>query len=126
MAVGMPGQSSQVTRTVKVAMTENDDGEMLFTPSDLTFKQGETIRFMITNKGELDHEFMLDTAERNAMHKESMAGQMEMHKTANAVTLAPGKRGQIIWTFANDGTFEFACLIPGHYESGMFGKVSVH
>ena len=31
----------------------------------------------------------------------------------------------MIWTFTNAGTFEFACLIPGHYESGMHGPISV-
>ncbi|MCF6433461.1 cupredoxin family protein [Leisingera sp. MMG026] len=125
MAAGMPGNRSKVNRTVKVIMKETDDGEMIFTPSAMEFKQGETIRFMVVNKGELDHEFVLDTPERNAMHKQAMSEQMEMHNTPNAVTLAPGKRGEIIWNFSNGGTFEFACLIPGHYESGMYGQVAV-
>ncbi|KIC20049.1 cupredoxin domain-containing protein [Leisingera sp. ANG-Vp] len=125
MAAGMPGTRSKASRSVKVIMKETDDGEMIFTPSAMQFKQGETIRFLVVNKGELDHEFVLDTPERNAMHKEAMAGGMEQHNTPNAVTLAPGKRGEIIWTFSNSGTFEFACLIPGHYESGMFGQVAV-
>ncbi|MEX0303496.1 MAG: plastocyanin/azurin family copper-binding protein [Leisingera sp.] len=125
MAAGMPGSRSKVSRTVKVVMKETDDGEMIFTPSSMEFKQGETIRFMVANKGELDHEFVLDTPERNAMHKQAMSAQMEMHNTPNAVTLAPGKRGEIIWNFSNGGTFEFACLIPGHYESGMYGQVAV-
>ncbi|KIC09049.1 copper oxidase [Leisingera sp. ANG-M1] len=125
MAAGKPGNRSEVSRTVKVAMKETDDGEMIFSPAAMEFKQGETIRFMVVNKGELDHEFVLDTQERNAMHKQAMSEQMEMHNTPNAVTLAPGKRGEIIWTFSNGGTFEFACLIPGHYESGMYGQVAV-
>ncbi|QAX28852.1 cupredoxin domain-containing protein [Leisingera sp. NJS204] len=125
MAAGMPGNRSKVNRTVKVIMKETDDGEMIFTPSAMEFKQGETIRFLVVNKGELDHEFVLDTPERNAMHKQAMSEQMEMHNTPNAVTLAPGKRGEIIWNFSNGGTFEFACLIPGHYESGMYGQVAV-
>lgn len=125
MTAGKPGSRSKVNRTVKVTMKETDDGEMIFSPSAMEFEQGETIRFMVVNKGEIDHEFVLDTPERNAMHKQAMSEQMEMHNTPNAVTLAPGKRGEVIWTFSNDGTFEFACLIPGHYESGMYGQVSV-
>lgn len=125
MDVGMPGKFGDVKRTVKVIMNETDDGEMLFSPSAMTFKQGETIRFMVVNEGELDHEFILDTKERNAIHKEVMSEQMETHNTPNAVTLEPGDRGEVIWNFTNDGTFEFACLIPGHYESGMYGEVKI-
>ncbi|WP_065325647.1 plastocyanin/azurin family copper-binding protein [Tritonibacter mobilis] len=126
METGMPGKASQVNRMIMVTMSETDDGEMIFTPSDFEIKKGETIRFMVTNKGELEHEFILDTLERNAMHKEAMAQQMETHQSPNAITLEPGEKGEIIWTFSNPGTFEVACLIPGHYESGMFGKVAVN
>ncbi|NDW44544.1 plastocyanin/azurin family copper-binding protein [Ruegeria sp. PrR005] len=126
METGMPGQASQVNRTIEVTMSETDDGEMIYTPKDFDIKKGETIRFSVTNKGELEHEFILDTMERNAMHKEAMSQQMESHKSPNAITLEPGEKGEIIWTFGNSGTFEVACLIPGHYESGMFGKVAVN
>lgn len=126
MSAGMPGNHGKVSRTMNVTMQETDDGEMIFSPSAMEVKQGETIRFMVVNKGEIDHEFVLDTPERNALHKEVMASRMETHSAPNAVTLAPGKDGEVIWQFSNAGTFEFACLIPGHYESGMFGQVSVH
>jgi uncharacterized cupredoxin-like copper-binding protein len=39
--------------------------------------------------------------------------------------LDEGRSGEVIWTFSNAGTFEFACLIPGHYESGMHGPIVV-
>jgi uncharacterized cupredoxin-like copper-binding protein len=125
MAVGMPGIHSQTVRTVKVTMTETDDGKMIYTPSAMDFKQGEAIRFLVRNSGELDHEFILDTPGRNAMHKEIMATRIEVHNTPNSISLAPGKSGEIIWIFNNSGIFEVACLIPGHYESGMYAKVSV-
>lgn len=126
MATGMPGKASQVTRTIEVVMSETDDGQMIYTPADFDIKKGETVRFSVINKGELEHEFILDTIESNAMHKQAMAKQMESHKSPNAITLEPGQEGEIIWTFGNPGTFEVACLIPGHYESGMFGKVAVN
>ena len=127
MPAGMPGEKGKVSRTIKVTMSETDDGKMIFTPNKLDVKQGETVRIKITNKGELDHEFVLDTAENNAAHKGQMAsGDAEgAHQMPNSVTLEPGKQGDIFWTFTNSGDFEFACLIPGHYESGMFGTASV-
>ena len=37
----------------------------------------------------------------------------------------PGKTAEILWRFTNAGAFEFACLIPGHYEAGMHGAAIV-
>ncbi|MBO9448155.1 MULTISPECIES: cupredoxin family protein [unclassified Ruegeria] len=125
MQVGQPGKSSDIGRTVKVSMKETDDGDMIFEPSNLSFKKGQTIEFDIKNLGELEHEFILDTAERNKIHKDVMVNGSQRHVSENAVSLEPGEQSKLIWTFSNDGSFEFACLIPGHYESGMFGNVTV-
>ncbi len=127
MAVGKPGSEAHIDRTIEVTMTETDDGGMLFEPRDLTFSEGETVRLVITNEGELEHEFVLDTHEKNQEHKALMAKFPEMeHDDPNAVRLAPGASGEIIWTFANAGEFQYACLILGHYESGMHGPVVVN
>lgn len=126
MAAGKPGEASAVTRTVEVKMYETDDGEMLFEPNAFSVKQGEIIRFAITNAGENEHEFVLDTFEKNQEHKAVMAKFPEMeHDDPNSVRLEEGEKGEIIWNFSNSGEFEFACLIPGHYESGMKGALSV-
>jgi uncharacterized cupredoxin-like copper-binding protein len=125
MGVGRPGDAASVDRTINVSMVETEDGAMLFEGDDLTFKSGETIRFVIENKGEQEHEFVLDTVERNAEHKIEMAKMMMEHDDPNRITLDAGATGEVIWTFANDGTFEAACLMPGHYESGMFRAVAV-
>jgi uncharacterized cupredoxin-like copper-binding protein len=36
-----------------------------------------------------------------------------------------GKTGEIIWNFNKAGDFDFACLIAGHYQAGMVGKIKV-
>jgi uncharacterized cupredoxin-like copper-binding protein/Cu/Ag efflux protein CusF len=126
MAVGEPGDEAKVTRTIDVTMFENDDGEMLFQPNTLEVEQGQTIRFNIVNDGEIEHEFVLDEKEKNVEHRELMMRFPEMeHDDPNAIQLDAGERGSIVWTFTNAGTFEFACLIPGHYESGMHGAIEV-
>ena len=125
MDVGMPGKSDKVDRTIDVMMRETDDGDMIFEPATLEINQGETIRFHVTNKGELAHEFVIDTVEGNAKHKEMMAAMEMEHDDPNSVSLEPGDSGEVIWKFSNAGSFEFACLIPGHYESGMHGPIEV-
>lgn len=126
MAVGQPGKASEVSRTIEVIMKETDDGEMLFEPKEINVKKGETIRFTVMNKGELEHEFVLDNHENVMTHKAAMSKMPEMeHDDPNSVRLDSGMDGEVIWTFSNAGPFEFACLIPGHYESGMKGDITV-
>ena len=112
MAVGKPGTAADVTRTIAVAMRETDDGDMIFEPDSFAFEQGETIRFEVTNKGELEHEFVIDNAEGNAKHKDMMAKMDMEHDDPNSVRLEGGQSGEVIWTFANAGTFEFAMYGP--------------
>ncbi|MFD2738025.1 copper-binding protein [Sulfitobacter aestuarii] len=124
MEIGLPGTAANVTRTIDVTMRETDEG-MAFEPKSFDIEQGETIRFNVKNAGEIEHEFVIDTMDGNAEHREMMA-KMEMeHDDPNSVRLDAGKEGEVIWTFANAGTFEFACLIPGHYQSGMYGPITV-
>jgi len=126
MAVGTPGKASEVSRTIEVTMKETDSGEMLFEPKQIEVKKGETIRFAVINKGELEHEFVLDNHEGVMEHKALMEKMPEMeHDDPNSVRLDPGMDGEVIWKFANAGSFEFACLIPGHYDSGMKGELTV-
>ncbi|MGX1500935.1 putative cupredoxin-like copper-binding protein [Labrenzia sp. MBR-25] len=125
MAVGQPGERKRVTRVVHVELKETDDG-MTIEPGSLVVKKGETILFSIKNTGEIEHEFVLDTLEKNHEHKELMAKFPEMeHDDPNSVRLDSGEQAEIVWSFTNAGKFEFACLIPGHYESGMHGEITV-
>lgn len=127
MEVGTPAMAEDATTQIAVSLFETDDGDMLIEPGELDFAAGETVLFTITNNGDYEHEFVMDTIENNEKHKELMEQFPEMeHADPNALRLQPGETGTIAWTFANAGTFEFACLIPGHYQSGMHGALSVN
>jgi uncharacterized cupredoxin-like copper-binding protein len=126
MAVGEPGKKAQATQTIRISMKETDDGKMIFTPNAFKVREGQTIVFSIKNAGELDHEFVLDHEDKIMEHKTVMEKFPEMeHDDPNAIRLAAGESGEIIWKFTNDGTFEIACLVPGHYDAGMHGDVTV-
>jgi uncharacterized cupredoxin-like copper-binding protein len=127
MAVGMPGLTKDIRKTVKVTMRETPDGEMIFEPSNFTFGKDQTVRFIIKNAGEFEHEFVLDDHAAVMEHKELMERFPEMeHDDPNSLRLSPGEVGQIVWKFSNSGPFEFGCLIPGHYELGMHGNVTIN
>jgi uncharacterized cupredoxin-like copper-binding protein len=121
-AFGQEGNPKKVARTIKVDMTDN----MRFTPSDVTVKRGETVKFVVHNDGRVLHEMVLGTKEAIAEHAELMKRFPEMeHADANMAHVKPGKAGEIVWQFTKPGEFEFACLQPGHFEAGMVGKVTV-
>ncbi|ODV12957.1 MAG: hypothetical protein ABT20_03010 [Rubrivivax sp. SCN 70-15] len=122
-AAGKPGDPAKVTRTVPVEMGDN----MRFTPSEISVKAGETIRFFVVNKGKIAHEMVIGSAAELDEHAEMMRNMPGMkHAEPNQITLEPGKRGGIVWTFDKAGTFAFACLVPGHKEAGMAGKIAVN
>lgn len=131
MAVGMPAMHGhEPTRTIDVIMREDydKDAPFVFDPSaDMIFAKGETVRLRIVNRGQEAHEFVMDTVAANAKHKALMARFPEMvHDDPNAVRLEPGEEAEILWTFNAAGSFEFACLLPGHYEGGMHGPLTVN
>jgi uncharacterized cupredoxin-like copper-binding protein len=125
-AAGVAGDPERAARIIAVTMQENPDGSMAFSPNDLVVKKGEQIRFELKNTGKAPHEFVLDSAAHNAMHRIAMEKHPEMrHDDPNGKRLDAGASADILWRFSKSGTYEFACLIPGHYEAGMHGKVVV-
>ena len=121
-AIGQPGKAAKVSRTVNVEMSDT----MRFTPATIAAKQGETIRFVIKNSGQVKHEFSLGTEAELKEHYETMKKFPEMeHDEPSKISLAPGKQGEIIWQFTKAGDVNFACLYPGHYDAGMKGQVKV-
>jgi uncharacterized cupredoxin-like copper-binding protein len=124
-SAGEPGDPKKPSRTVKVTMLE-DGKKMLFEPDVVEIRQGEQIRFVIFNEGTWNHEFMLATIAENRKHAELMKKFPDMeHDDPNAKRLAPFETGELLWKFTKRGEFEYACLIPGHLEAGMHGKVVV-
>ena len=124
-SVGEPGDPKELSRIIQVSMEERD-GKMLYVPAQIEIRKGETIKFVIYNNGELDHEFVLASTEENLEHAEMMMKNAEMrHADPNARRVAPKQTSEIIWKFTMLGEFEFACLIPGHRDAGMIGTVDV-
>jgi uncharacterized cupredoxin-like copper-binding protein len=122
---GKPGDPAKPARIVQVVMREAD-GRMLYLPDRVTIRKGEQVRFQLRNNGAIDHEFVIGTVEENRRHMKAMEAHPDMeHDDPNAKRLKPRATGEIVWQFTRPGTFEFACLIPGHYQAGMVGTIVV-
>lgn len=119
---GKPGDLSNVARTIEITMDDN----MRFTPSSIKANKGETIKLLISNLGKIEHELVIGEMSELLNHAKMMRDMPDMvHEEPNMLNLAPGQHGEIIWNFDHTGTVDFACLIPGHMESGMKGAVEV-
>ena len=121
-AWGIAGDAKAARRTIEVTMTDN----MRFTPDRLQVEQGETVRIVLKNNGAVLHEFVLGSKAELDKHAVLMARFPTMeHDEPYMAHVPPGKTGEIVWTFNRAGGFDFACLIAGHYQAGMVGKVTV-
>lgn len=119
---GIAGQAKAVKRTIEVKMTD----DMRFTPSVIEVRQGETIRFVHRNNGKVMHEFVLGTRKELEEHAEMMKKFPNMeHDEPYMAHVAPGEKAEMIWHFNRAGEFEFGCLLPGHFDAGMVGKIRV-
>jgi len=141
-AFGEPAPAAKATRTVEVVLKD-----IAFEPQSLKVKAGETMRFVLINKGQLPHEFNLGDKGMHAEHQKEMIamqgklftagmnhggmdhGQMNHgdhgHDAGNTVLVQPGQRAELTWTFRQSAPIEFACNVPGHYQAGMVGPLTI-
>ena len=121
-AFGREGDPKKATRTIRIDMHDR----MRFEPASITIRRGEVVRFDVRNSGKTMHEMVLGTMEELKQHAELMRKHPGMeHDEPYMAHVAPGKRERIVWQFTQAGEFYYGCLIPGHFEAGMIGKVTV-
>lgn len=122
------GPQSLVAQVVSRSIEVRMDDTMRFAPERLQVQAGETVRLVVHNAGQVEHELVLGTDEEIRAHAEAMkkgADHSHSHAGGAAISLAPGRSGELVVTFPKAGTVQMACLIPGHYEAGMRGQVEV-
>jgi uncharacterized cupredoxin-like copper-binding protein len=123
---GRPFHGGQPARTVEITMNDAS-----FTPAHLEVKAGQSVRFVVTNASGIDHDFTLGDAATQTAHRTEMAAAMQAgqqahhHHSDNAVMVTPGATRTLSWLFTTPGSFEYDCNIPGHFEAGMRGTITV-
>ena len=143
--IGKKGKLSEVNRTIEIKMYDN-----YFEPNEIKIKKGETIKFIVSNYGELVHEFNIATKEMHIKHQPEMMKMVEheillvdridkekmkqmakkdhamAHSHSNSVLLEPNEIGEIIWKFSTNTNLEAACNVPGHYYVGMVADIKIN
>jgi uncharacterized cupredoxin-like copper-binding protein len=122
-AFGREGDPRKASRTIYVDMSDT----MRFSPTELTVKRGDTVRFRVKNSGKVMHEMVLGTMDELKKHAELMKKHPGMeHDEPFMAHVAPGKTETMVWQFTKAGEFYYGCLVPGHFEAGMIGRVRVN
>ncbi|GEM_PF-130274 len=122
--VGGPADADEAVRTIEVTTLDT----MTLEPIMITVSAGETVTFVVTNSGQIVHEFTLGDAAMQQEHAMMMAHIPAgmAHDTPNTITLQPGETKHLTWRFGGTGTLEYACHEPGHYQSGMRGEITIN
>lgn len=119
---GRQGMTRDVARTLEIRL----DDPSRFSPDLITVTAGETVRLHLVNTGQQPHEFVLGTPDSLKAHAAMMAQMPDMaHADPNLVRIEAGKSSDLIWQFTRSGNFVYACLMPGHWQAGMQGHVTV-
>ena len=143
--IGMKGKASDVSKTIKVDMYDN-----YYKPKIINVKKGETVRFVVENKGVLVHEFNIATMMMHKKHGPEMLDMMKMgillpnkinkekmkqmakinpkmaHSHSNSVLLEPKQKAELIWKFTSNAELFGGCNVPGHLEAGMISKININ
>ena len=119
---GMAADPTRASRTIRVDMADT----MRFTPGEITVRRGDSVRFVAANRGKMMHEMVLGTMAELREHAELMRKHPGMeHDEPHMLHVAPGKSGEMGWRFTRAGEFYYGCLVPGHFEAGMVGRIVV-
>lgn len=131
-ADGGSSSSEAGIRTVEIQTLDS----LSFDPSEIRVGAGETVRFVISNQGTVEHEFLIGDESDQEEHEAEMngggstasspmAGMGGTGEMATLVRVAPGEVKELTRTFEKAGTLLYACHVPGHYAGGMIGSITV-
>ncbi len=93
-------------RPINVSATE-----FQFTPNKFEAKVGQKVTFKVTNKGTVEHNFVILSPD----------GSQELAK----MSTQPGETKSLEFTPKEAVTYPIDCNIAGHKEAGMIGELVV-
>jgi uncharacterized cupredoxin-like copper-binding protein len=93
-----------------------------FASSRVHVHPGETVRFVISNRDPIDHEFILGDRALQRVHE---TGHHAHHARAGEISVPAGETVATTYTFRIRGGLLFGCHLPGHWAYGMHGTVLV-
>jgi uncharacterized cupredoxin-like copper-binding protein len=109
--------TAETPRTVAVSALDS----FAFDPGNIPIRAGETVRFVVTNDGVLEHEFVIGSRDYLLEHAGAMTHGGMLEDTATAIRLIPGQTKELVYVFGTATDVAWGCLVRGHYPAGMSG-----
>ena len=106
-----------VPRRVEIDMVD-----IGYQPKSIDVKRGETVSFVLTNRGQIAHDAFLGDQAEQEEHEKQMRAMKDPSDHAGhegGITVDPGQTGALRRTFSEPGTMEIGCHQAGHYAAGM-------
>jgi len=130
--VALAAGAAPAAAPTEITITATD---LKFEPAQLTLAAGQPVTLTFINKGAIEHDIeFLDMAVENLATLTAPAAMTPRAQglfdeaTAKSFAYAAAGTGDqmvIEFTPTTAGTYEFACLVPGHREAGMKGTATV-
>lgn len=121
ISFGTPAEASEADREIEIEATDS----LRFDPGSIEVEKGETVSFIVTNTGRLDHEFVLGDPHFQEDHAAGAGGHANHTTSGNSVHVPPGETETLTWTFSQDLEVQYACHVDEHFKAGMVGSVDV-
>ncbi|MEN8042080.1 MAG: plastocyanin/azurin family copper-binding protein [Actinomycetota bacterium] len=123
VVVGCAG-ASEPAEPVALAM---EMAHYAYTPDDIAVPTGAEITITATNgdnSGRHDLVIVRDTFTKIEDAKRAMRSDPEI-VVAELDAVKAGKSDSLVVTFDEPGVYQILCTIPGHFDNGMRGTVTV-
>ncbi len=106
-------------------------GDYSFTPKDVTAKAG-TVTISSPNDGQVQHELVLLKTDQNAASLPLNGDEVDeegleakgVENAGEIEDVGPGQTKSGTFKLA-PGTYAMICNLPGHYQRGMYGTLTV-
>ena len=109
--------------------------ELKLTPAEITAEAGQTVRLTFANQGAIEHDWevtgvksdvtLVAGATKALSPKLAQQQQSKLQQGIPYVAAGAGDQATIAFTAPAAGTYDLACMVPGHKEGGMKGKLIV-
>lgn len=96
-----------------------------FDPPAFAVKAGETVRFVVTNRGAAPHEFFVGDVAAQEEREREVASSGMMTDDAKGIGLGRAETKTLEVTFNEPGQMLVGCHVPGHYGAGMRAVIEV-
>src|SRR4051812_13067766 len=94
-----------------------------YSPAAVSVAVGRPVTFVITNTDPIDHEWIVGDAATHERHRTGTEPVHGARPTEISIPALSQRRTTV--TFADAGSLQFVCHLPGHEAYGMVGTVTI-